>query len=291
MKKILKLSFAALASLLVSAPALADCGNCAKWNTEQAPFALYGNSYYVGVHGLSAVLITSPAGHVLIDGGLPESAPLVEAHIRQLGFRPEDIKYILSSHPHFDHAGAIAELQRISGATVIASAASAQVLETGIAGKDDPQYWEEKPQFTPVAHVRVVRDGEVLQLGAAAFTVHQTFGHTPGSTSWSWQSCADGQCENMVYADSLSAVSNDTYKFIDHPAYVAAMRHSFDVVAALPCDVLVSAHPEFSDLWEREARRAQLGPRAFIDSGACRKYADQARAGLAERLDEERKAK
>jgi len=291
MKKILIQSLFALASTFAAATALADCGNCAKWNTEQTPFALYGNSYYVGVHGLSAVLITSPSGHVLIDGGLPESAPLVEAHIRQLGFRPEDIKYILSSHPHFDHAGAIAELQRISGATVIASAASAKVLATGIAGEDDPQYWDNTAQFTPIAHVRVAHDGEVLQLGAAAFTVHETFGHTPGSTSWTWQSCADGQCENMVYADSLSAVSNDTYKFSDHPAYVAAMQHSFDVVAALPCDVMVSAHPEFSDLWTREAKRAQLGQRAFIDTEACRKYATGARAGLAERLEEERKAK
>lgn len=291
MKKMLLQSLFALASALTAGAALASCANCAKWNTDQAPFALYGNSYYVGVHGLSAVLITSPSGHVLIDGGLPESAPLVEAHIRQLGFRPEDIKYILSSHTHFDHAGAIAELQRISGATVIASAASAKVLETGIAAEDDPQYEDDKPQFTPVAHVRVVHDGDVLQLGAAAVTVRQTFGHTPGSTSWTWQSCADGRCENMVYADSLSAVTNDSYKFIDHPAYVAAMRHSIDVVEALPCDVLVSAHPEFADLWTRAAKRAQLGQRAFVDSGACRAYAAQARAGLAERLAEERKAK
>ena len=291
MKKILMQSLFALASTLAAGSALASCANCAKWNTDQAPFALYGNSYYVGVHGLSAVLITSPSGHVLIDGGLPESAPLVEAHIRQLGFRPEDIKYILSSHTHFDHAGAIAELQRISGATVIASAASAKVLETGVSAKDDPQYEDSEPQFTPVAHVRVAHDGEVLKLGAADVTVHATFGHTPGSTSWTWQSCADGRCEHMVYADSLTAVTNDRYQFIDHPAYVAAMQHSIDVVAALPCDVLVSAHPEFADLWTREAKRAQLGQRAFIDSGACRAYAAHARTGLAQRLDEERQAK
>jgi metallo-beta-lactamase class B len=289
MKKILIQSLFALASTLTAGSALADCDNCAKWNTEQAPFALYGNTYYVGVHGLSAVLITSPSGHVLIDGGLPQSAPLVEAHIRQLGFRPEDIKYILSSHTHFDHAGAIAELQRISGATVIASASSAKALQAGHVGDDDPQFGDSTP-FTPIANVRIAHDGEVLQLGAAAVTAHLTFGHTPGSTSWTWQSCADGQCENMVYADSLSAVSNDTYKFIDHPAYVAAMEHSFDVVASLPCDVMVSAHPEFSDLWTREAKRAQLGQRAFIDSGACRTYAANARAGLAQRLAEERKA-
>ena len=87
----------------------------------QQPFRIYGNSYYVGTHGLGSVLITSAAGHVLIDGDLPESVPQIVAHIRSLGFKAEDIKLIVNSHVHFDHAGGIAELQKLSGARVAAS--------------------------------------------------------------------------------------------------------------------------------------------------------------------------
>ena len=97
------------------------CTECAAWNEPQSPFRVYGNTYYVGTHGLSSLLVTSDAGHVLMDGDLPESVPQIVDHIRKLGFRIEDVKLIVNSHVHFDHAGGIAELQRLSGARVVAS--------------------------------------------------------------------------------------------------------------------------------------------------------------------------
>jgi metallo-beta-lactamase class B len=103
-----------------------SCSQCPVWNTPQTPFRVYGNTYYVGPHGLSSILVTSDAGHVLIDGAIPESVPQIVANIRSLGFRIEDVKLILNSHVHFDHAGGIAELQRLSGARVVASKSSAQ---------------------------------------------------------------------------------------------------------------------------------------------------------------------
>jgi len=118
-----------------------SCKSCAVWNTPQAPFLIYGNTYYVGPRGLSSILvtsglITSGAGHVLIDGALPESASQIAANIRSLGFRIEDVKLIVNSHVHFDHAGGIAELQRLSGARVAASPWSAAVMKTGgVAGQ------------------------------------------------------------------------------------------------------------------------------------------------------------
>ena len=125
----------------VSASANAEpCQQCATWNVTQAPFRLYGNAYYVGVHGLSSVLITSDSGHILIDGDLPESAPKIAASIRSLGFRVEDVKLILNTHVHYDHAGGLAELQRLSHARVAASALSAPVLKRGTSGPDDPQF-------------------------------------------------------------------------------------------------------------------------------------------------------
>src|SRR5690606_22889772 len=106
----------------------------------QSPFRIHGDTYYVGTRGLAALLITSPEGHVLIDGGLPNSAPLILESVRALGFDPADIRLLLNSHVHFDHAGGIAALQHASGARVAASAASAPVLESGESEADDPQH-------------------------------------------------------------------------------------------------------------------------------------------------------
>ena len=129
------------------------CPSCATWNAPQAPFRIYGNTYYVGPHGLSSILITSDAGHVLIDGGLAESAGQIAAHIRQLGFRVEDVKLIVNSHVHFDHAGGIAELQRLSSAQVVAGKWSAEVMTKSGVGRDDPQYGV----IPPIARIKRVK--------------------------------------------------------------------------------------------------------------------------------------
>jgi len=278
-KKLACLSALVLAGCLLTARA-------ADWYAPQEPFAVVGNTYYVGTGGISAVLITSPAGHILVDAGGPEAADQVVAHIRKLGFRVEDIRYILSSHEHHDHAGAIAALQKLSGATVLASPASARVLESGQPNRADPQYPNLVP-MAPVAQVRAVRDGETIRLGPLAVTAHFTPGHTQGATSWTWQAEEGGRTVNVVFADSLFAVAAQGRRFSGNPLYPQAqadVERSIAAIETLPCDVLVSAHPELGGLWERKARQAALGNAAFIDAGACRGYAARARAFLAETL-------
>jgi metallo-beta-lactamase class B len=168
---------------IAAAAETSSCGNCAVWNAPQKPFQIFGNTYYVGPHGLNAILITSDSGHVLIDGALPESAAQTATHIRELGFRLEDVKLILNSHVHFDHAGGITELQRLTGATVKASASTAAVMKSGGVGKDDPQFGTAAP-IAPVGNVDVVQDGEIVRLGALSLTAHFTPGHTSGGTTW-----------------------------------------------------------------------------------------------------------
>jgi metallo-beta-lactamase class B len=175
-----------LSVLLLGQKASYSCKHCAEWNAPQAPFRISGNTYYVGPHGLSSILITSEAGHVLIDGALPESARQIAENIHVLGFRIEDVKLILNSHIHFDHAGGIAELQRRSGAQVLASAWSAAVMtKTGLA-RDDPQYGL-IPPIPLVANVRTFSNGETIHVGPIAVAAHSTPGHTPGGTSWTWK--------------------------------------------------------------------------------------------------------
>src|ERR1051326_3897649 len=79
------------------------CQNCPGWNMDRDPVRIFGNTYYVGTAGLSSVLITSDHGHILIDGGLAQSAEVIDRHIRRLGFRTEDVKLIVNSHSHYDH--------------------------------------------------------------------------------------------------------------------------------------------------------------------------------------------
>ena len=260
--------------------------SAADWYAPQQPFAVYGNTYYVGTGGISAVLIASPAGHILVDVGGPKAADQVAAHIRELGFRVEDIRYILNSHVHQDHAGALAALQKLSGATVLASPASVRVLKNGRPDRSDPQYPNLTP-IAPVARTRAVRDGETVHLGPLAVTAHFTPGHTRGGTSWTWKAEEGGRTVDVVFADSLFAVAADGRRFSGNPLYPQArvdLERAFATVEALPCDVLVAAHPDLGGLWERKAEQPARGDAAFIDTGACRRYVARAREFLARTL-------
>jgi metallo-beta-lactamase class B len=278
------------ASAYASAEASPACKQCVEWNVSQAPFRIYGNTYYVGVRGLSSILVTSPQGHVLIDGDLPESAPKIVASIRVLGFRIKDVKLILNSHVHYDHAGGIGELQRLSGASVAASKFTARALEVGHSGPNDPQYGA-LPPIQKVAHVKVIKDGETLHVGPLALTAHLTPGHTPGGTTWTWQSCDQDRCLNMVYADSLTAVAADNFRFSGNTTYPNVMHDfekSFATLSSLPCDILLTPHPEVSDLWKRIERRDKGNDaNALVDSTACRRLAETSRAGLEKRVAQE----
>jgi metallo-beta-lactamase class B len=266
------------------------CPNCAAWNASQAPFRIYGNTYYVGPHGLSSILITSDAGHVLIDGGLAESAGQVSAHIRHLGFRVEDVKLIVNSHVHFDHAGGIAELQRLSGARVVASKWTAEVMTKTGVGRNDPQYGV-IPPIALIKHVEVLSDEQTFNIGPIAITAHLTPGHTPGGTSWTWQSCEGAKCLNFVYADSLTLVSADGFKFTrstEYPTAIQDFQKSFSFLRSARCDILLSTHPDVSNFWDRVDVRAKgTKPDPMVDAAACRALADRAEYALRKRIASE----
>ncbi|WP_439568065.1 subclass B3 metallo-beta-lactamase [Sphingopyxis sp.] len=251
----------------------------AEWLAPAPPEEIYGNSYLVGFGGMSVALIDTGAGLVLVDGALPQAAPAILANVRALGFDPKDIKFILSTEPHFDHAGGLAALARDTGATVVASARGAEGLRAGKHAKDDPQlaYGGSWPAVT--TSMRVMADGEVLRLGKAAITARATPGHTMGSMSWSWQACEGKACKAIVFASSLNAVSADDYRFTS-PAgapFVAGFAQSYRTMDALACDILIAAHPD-------NAGEGRYNNRP----GACRAYAERSRKALARRLAEER---
>jgi metallo-beta-lactamase class B len=287
------------------------CSSCDEWNEPVEGFKVFGNTYYVGTAGLSALLITSEQGHILLDGGLTQSAPLIEANIRKLGFKLEDVKFILNSHAHYDHAAGIAALQRASGATVVSSASGAEGFAIGTAVPDDPQagFGKAENAFPAVKNVRVVKDKEVVRLGPLALTMHNTAGHTPGSTTWTWQSCeaAPGssspqpqasspqKCLNMVYADSISAIAAPGFRFTGDaktPSRVEQFRKSITTVGELPCDIMITTHPTATDLAGKlKKRAAKPAVDPFIDPQACRVLAANAMKVLDARVAEEGKQK
>jgi metallo-beta-lactamase class B len=253
---------------------------------------VFGNTYYVGSDGLSALLITGDAGHILLDGGLPQTAPVIDANIRALGFKTTDIKVIAVSHGHFDHGGGVAALQRFTGAAVAASPATAAALRRGENTPDDPQFafGREFNGFPAVTIVREVADGEVVRVGALALTVHHIPGHSPGSTAYTWQSCQAGKCLSMVYADSLTSGSAPGFKYGPR---LDSFRRSIEKVAALPCDIVLSPHPSFTQVDAKLKRRAEMkgqGADPFIDPNGCKAYAAAGMKLLEARRAEESKA-
>jgi metallo-beta-lactamase class B len=274
---------------LAGAQRASACPSCAEWNAPQRPFRIFGDTYFVGTHGLSAILVTSPAGHVLIDGALPESAPLIRANIEALGFRIGDVKMILNSHAHFDHAGGIAELQRASGATVWASPHSAPVLAAGRSGSDDPQFGV-LSDYAGVKGVKTFAFGDTLRVGPLAIVPHATAGHTAGGTTWTWRSCDGARCLDMVYADSQTPVSADDFLFSHdtrYPAVLDDFARGQATLESLPCDVLLTPQPGASRMWERIAADGTPTD-SLVDRGACARYARDARQALARRLERER---
>ena len=253
-----------------------ECTPCEEWNRPTDSYQLSENSWYVGTEGLASVLIADDAGLILIDGGLPQSAAQILDNVRKAGYDPAKIRWILNSHAHFDHAGGIAALARITGARVAAGRQGALALGRGLNDVDDPQAgFGEGARFPTVASVLGMKDGEVITVGKTKVTAIGSPGHTPGGMSWTWKSCEQNICRDVVYLDSLNAVSTDDYRFLDHPKTLAALRASIERLAKLPCDVAMAAHPD------------QLPEAAGNSTTQCVAYANAAREHLEKRLSRE----
>ena len=255
------------------------------WADPAPPARIDGQVYYVGTCGITVLLVASAQGHMLIDSGPAEAAPLVLANIRRLGLDPRDVKWLLASHAHHDHVGALAALQAATGAQVAALPVQAGQLASGAVPADDPQNGLIR-SFAPVKVARLLREGVPLRLGPNQVTPFATPGHTAGSTSFVIRGCGAQTCPAVTYADSNSAVSADTYRFADHPAWVAAFRRGMAAMGTLPCSLLLTPHPSASQLFERLAGDAPLA-----DPAQCRRYAALGVTRLDERLARERAAK
>jgi metallo-beta-lactamase class B len=267
-----------LALTLVAVAALVVTGAMA-WRTATnnggqkyaEPFRIAGNLYYVGANDVTSFLITGPEGHVLIDGGYPGTAPMIMASIAKLGFKITDVKVLLNSHAHFDHAGGLAELQKASGAQLWVSEGDADVVAAGGSGDPGAGIFRLITYFIRYPAPRVdhrFKDGAKVRVGPIELTAHITGGHTRGCTSWSFP-VRDGDRELLVVhicsltlLDGTSLVEPESY-----PGIHADYERSFRTLRALPADIWLASHAREFGRWRKfTARDTAKNPAdPFID--------------------------
>jgi metallo-beta-lactamase class B len=259
-----KRSFSCFILLATSSTLLAQADAKSRaWNQPVPPFRILGNLYYVGATEVASFLITTPEGHFLLDGGFAETAPQIERNIAQLGFNLRDVKMLLNSHAHLDHAGGLAELKKLTGASLIAMAADVELLEHG--GHADFRFGDTLA-FPPVKVDRFIHDGESIELGGQKMIARLTAGHTKGNTTWTTQITDNGKRYDVVFAGSVTTLD---YRLSGRESYVgiaADFKKTFAILKQLPCDVFLSDHGSFFSFKEKRERLVRgEKPNPFID--------------------------
>lgn len=257
-------------------------------NKPQVPFKVIGDIYYVGTTDVGIYLIVTPKGSILLDSGFLETVPQVRANITALGFRLEDVKVLLTSQTHYDHVGGMAEMKRLTHASLEASPAAAEQMAEG--GKDDYGFYD-RFMYEPVRVDKLIADGGKVELGGVTLTAHLTPGHTKGCTTWTMKAEEAGKAYDVVF---LCGVTVPGYKLVDNPGYpdiVADYQHSFTTLKALPCDVFLGAHGQYFGLQTKlTSLRARPGVNPFIDPVGYRKYLDNSENGFQELLAQQQRS-
>jgi metallo-beta-lactamase class B len=258
-------------------------------NQPVEPYRIVGNVYYVGASDITSYLITTPEGHILLDGGFVETAPMIEANLKKLGFKLEDVKILLSSHAHFDHAGGLAELKRLTGAKFAASERDAPLLARG--GKGDFLFGDKYP-FPPIQADRILHDGDTVTLGGTTLTAHLTPGHTMGNTAWTMKAKEGDRTYDVVFAASTTVLPGVSLtKNPKYPQIAEDYAKTFRVLKSLPCDVFLGSHASFFDgLGKAERLRKGAKENPFIDPQGYKDYVTKYEKKYQEQIRQERAA-
>lgn len=283
----IKVLVAAIAFVSSIAGNLSAQGN-PDWTTPSPGFRIAGNLYYVGTKDLASYLVTTSAGHILINSTLDANVPLINQSVEQLGFRFTDIKILLISHAHWDHAAGSAAIKRLTGAAYMVMNGDVNVVESG--GKTDFQYGNDSSTWYPATKVeRVLYDGDEVRLGDAMLVAHLTPGHTKGCTTWTMRVRDGGRSYDVVIVGSPNV--NPGYRLVNNPSYaqiVANYERTFGVLKSLPHDIFLGAHGSYFDLQRKYALLKQGGPTPFVDPLGYERYVAEREAAFHKELEEQR---
>ena len=243
------------------------------WNQPVAPFRIAGNIYYVGATEITSFLIATPNGHIVVDGGFVETAPQILANIRTLGFRPEDVKVLLNSHAHLDHAGGLAALKKATGASLQIMEGDDVQIENG--GRGDFAFGD-RLTFPPVKVDKVLHDGDVVALGGTKLVARRTAGHTKGCTTWT----TNAEGHPVVFVCSTTAPGYQLRGNAAYPNIVEDFRETFRTLATLPCDIFLAAHGSFFHLAQK------MKTKDFVDPQGYREFIERSRREFERQLEQ-----
>lgn len=256
-------------------------------NQPVEPYRIVGNLYYVGASDVTSFLVATPAGLILIDGGFAETVPMIRKNVETLGFKMEDVKILLNSHAHFDHAGGLAAIKKQTGAKFAASREDAALLAAG--GRGDHLFGDKYP-YEPVTADRILKDGDRVELGGSTLTAHLTPGHTKGCTTWTMKVAEGGKSYDAIFVCSTSVLPDVSLtNNAKYPNVAADFEQTFRTLRGLPCDVFLASHASFYDgLKKAERLRKGADPSPFIDPAGYKAYLDRSEKAFRERLAAEK---
>ncbi len=249
------------------------------WNQPVEPFRIAGNIYYVGASDITSYLITTTKGHILIDSGFIETVPQITANVKKLGFKLEDIKVLLNSHAHYDHAGGLAELRRLTGARLMISEPDVELLANG--GNGDPNFGDRFP-FEGARADKSLRNGERVKLGRVTLKANITPGHTRGCTTWTTDTMHQGRKLKAIFVCSTSAPGYTLFKNEKYPDIFADYIRTFDFLEKIQPDIFLGSHGGIYGLEEKIGRMRSGREDAFIDPAGYKKYVAASRAAIEE---------
>ena len=264
-------------------------GDPPEWRQPFAAHRVIGNIYYVGTYDLASFLIVTPAGNVLINGGLADSVPLMQKSVADLGFQWKDIRWMLTTQAHYDHVAAFAEIQRTTGAKVLATAADAALLEDG--GKSDFHLRRAEYHYAPVKVAERIEDGQTLKFGGTEITVHLHPGHTKGSASYAIPVTEGGRTYRVLIANI--GTINPGVKLLGekkYPGIAEDYAKTFEKQKALTCDIFLSSHASQYGLHRKYTPGAAYDPARFVDPAGYQKAVAGAEAAYRKQLAEEKAA-
>lgn len=260
---------------LLSFLALVPCSAQTNKTAPFPPHKIADNLYYVGNRDLSSYLITSEPtgkqGMILINPSFEETVPIIRASIEKLGFRFNDVKILLISHAHDDHAAGCARVMELTGAKLMVMDADVPEIEGG--GKGDFQY---PSRWKPAKVDRVLHDGDTVSIGSVRLVAHLTPGHTKGCTTWTMQTTLQGKPENVVIVGSPNV--NEGYKLVnnrEYPGIVSDFQKTFRVLKSLPCDIFLGAHGAYYDLPAKYKKLEAGNQAAFVDPEGYRTWVNE----------------
>jgi metallo-beta-lactamase class B len=244
------------------------------WNKPFPAHKIIGNVYFVGSEQLGSFLITTPAGHILINSDYEETVPVIRAAVENLGFKFTDIKILLGSHAHPDHMTGDALVKQLTGATVMAMEEDVQALNNIRPGG----------KAHPID--RVLHDGDEVKLGGTTLVAHLTPGHTKGCTTWTLRTNENGKTYDVVVVGSVSLNAANLGNNPTYPNIQADFIKSFKVLRSLPADVFVGSHTGFYRMTEKYARLEKGEPNPFIDPAGYQALIDTAEKAFYARVEE-----